>query len=70
MPSARELSIGITKLSGSNPFLKVAMATAKEIITIMKTAIMFVVSKSKVKLKPNATSLLFPSSLVFAEQHP
>ena len=51
MLSARELSIGMTKLSGSNPFLKVAIAIAKDIITIMKTAIRFVVSKSRTKLR-------------------
>jgi hypothetical protein len=38
-------------LSGSNPFLKVAIAIAKDIITIMKTAIRFVVSKSMIKLR-------------------
>ncbi len=43
--SARELSIGITKLSGSNPLLKVKIATAKEIRTIAETAIRFAVSK-------------------------
>jgi hypothetical protein len=51
MLSARELSIGMTKLSGSNPFLKVAIAIAKDIITIIKTAIRFVVSKSRIKLR-------------------
>ena len=50
MPSVSVLSIGITKLSGSNPFLKVAMAIAKEIITIMKTASRFVINKSIIEL--------------------
>jgi len=40
MPSARELSIGITKLSGSNPLLKVKIATAYDIKTIAENAIM------------------------------
>ena len=51
MPSASVLSIGMTKLSGSSPFLKVAMAIAKELITIMKTAIRFVINKNMIKFR-------------------
>jgi hypothetical protein len=50
-PSARELSIGITKLSGFNPLLKVAIAIVKEITTIAKTAIMFVSIQTRVNLR-------------------
>jgi len=38
MMSARALSIGMTKLSGSNSLLHVKIATEKEIITIVATA--------------------------------
>ncbi len=44
MLSARELSMGITKLSGSNPLRYVNMATANAIIIIMETARMLVVT--------------------------
>ena len=40
--SANELSIGITKLSGSRPFLKVRTATPKDIQTIKIAAKKFV----------------------------
>jgi hypothetical protein len=51
MVCAKELSIGITKLSGSNPLLKAKIATAYDIKTIAENAIMFAVSKRAVKLR-------------------
>ena len=51
MPSARELSIGITKLSGSNPRLKVKRATAKEITMIEEAAIKLAANNTAVNLK-------------------
>ena len=41
--SANELSMGITKLSGFHPRLKVKIATAYAINTMRETAMMFVV---------------------------
>ena len=43
MASARELSMGMTKLSGFQPLFCVNMATANEMMTINETAIMFVI---------------------------
>lgn len=41
--SANELSIGITKLSGSNPLLKVITAILYDIITTKNVAKIFVI---------------------------
>jgi len=61
--SARELSIGITKLSGSNPFLYARIDTIKEIRAITATAIMFNVNKREVKPKNACNSnMLFKKS--------
>ncbi|MEM3956421.1 MAG: hypothetical protein QW424_06730, partial [Candidatus Bathyarchaeia archaeon] len=43
MLSARELSIGITKLSGSNPFLKVRIEIRYDMRNINGTAIMLTI---------------------------
>jgi len=48
--SAMELSIGITKLSGSKPLLWVDAATVKEIIDMTATAIMFTIKRVLVSL--------------------
>ena len=50
MLSAKELSMGITKLSGSKPLLWVDMATANERTTIKEAARMFVVRSCTVNL--------------------
>ena len=48
--SANELSIGITKLSGSSPLLKVTMATADAMVIMNVAATMFVVKSCFVDL--------------------
>jgi len=49
MPSAKELSMGITKLSGSRPLLKVNIAIAKETSTITVTAIMLAINNKEAR---------------------
>jgi hypothetical protein len=49
--SARTLSMGMTKLSGSHPFLKVDIEIIYDNITIMETAIRLVIKSIDIKLK-------------------
>ena len=55
MASARELSRGITKLSGSRPFWKVRIATLKEMKIMIIPAKKFVARSRKRKAKASKT---------------
>jgi hypothetical protein len=55
MTSARELSRGITKLSGSRPLLKVRIATLKETKIMTAPAKKFVARSKKRKVKASKT---------------
>ena len=54
--SAKELSIGITKLSGSKPPLKARIEIVYEIMTMIGIAMTFVISRMYVKLMRNEAS--------------
>jgi hypothetical protein len=51
MLSAKELSMGMTKLSGSKPFWKVKIEMAKDTTIIAATAMTFTISKIETRFK-------------------